>query len=281
MIRIVTDSMSDLKPEEGLAMGVTVLPQPVRFGTEEHWDGLDIARDEFFARLRVATELPKTSCVPPEKFLEAFNQLLENAEDEVLCITGSSKLSGCYQAAVMAREGCDAPERVTLVDSLNATTAEALLVMLAARKREEVASAAELAAYVEELKQHHRVVGHTATLKYLVMGGRLNPVVGKVGAALNIRPMLKIEGGEIGQAALCRGAAKTRSWYVEQLRQFPPDKRYPVIVAGADCPAQVAEFKQLLEESGLDLPPIQTMEIGCIIGTHVGPDLTLVTWIQA
>ena len=81
MIRIVTDSMSDLKPEEGLAMGVTVLPQPVRFGTEEHWDGLDIERDDFFARLRVAQELPKTSCVPPEKFLEAYNRLLAQPED--------------------------------------------------------------------------------------------------------------------------------------------------------------------------------------------------------
>ncbi|MGN0762758.1 MAG: hypothetical protein ACI4MK_05195, partial [Aristaeellaceae bacterium] len=69
--------------------------------------------------------------------------------------------------------------------------------------------------------------------------------------------------------------------YVEQLKQFPPDKRYPIILAGADCPAQVAEFKQLLEESGLDLPEIRTMEIGCIIGTHVGPDLTLASWIQA
>lgn len=281
MIRIVTDSMSDLKPEEGLAMGVTVLPQPVRFGTEEHWDGLDITREEFFARLRVAEELPKTSCVPPEKFLEAYNRLLAQPEDEILCITGSSKLSGCYQAALMARESCSDPARVIVVDSLNATAAEALLVILAADKRDSVSSAAELAAYVEELKQHHKVTGHTPTLKYLVMGGRLNPVVGKVGAALNIRPMLKIEGGEISQAGLCRGAAKTRSWYVEQLKQFPPDKRYPIILAGADCPAQVAEFKQLLEESGLDLPEIRTMEIGCIIGTHVGPDLTLASWIQA
>ena len=136
-------------------------------------------------------------------------------------------------------------------------------------------------AFVEELKQHHKVTGHTPTLKYLVMGGRLNPVVGKVGAALNIRPMLKIEGGEISQAGLCRGAAKTRSWYVEQLKQFPPDKRYPIILAGADYPAQVAELRQLLEGSGLDLPEIRSMEIGCIIGTHVGPDLTLATWIQA
>ena len=281
MIRILTDSMSDLTQEDASRLGITVLPMPVSFGEEERWEGVDLSREEFFARLRVAEELPKTSCVPPEKFLEAYNRLLAQPEDEILCITGSSKLSGCYQAALMARESCSDPARVTVVDSLNATAAEALLVILAAEKRDSVGSVAELAAYVEELKKHHKVTGHTPTLKYLVMGGRLNPVVGKVGAALNIRPMLKIEGGEISQAGLCRGAAKTRSWYVEQLKQFPPDKRYPIILAGADCPAQVAELRQLLEGSGLDLPEIRSMEIGCIIGTHVGPDLTLATWIQA
>lgn len=279
MIRIVTDSMCDLKPEEGAALGVTVLPQPVRFGTEEYWDGVDIPRETFFARLRVAEELPKTSCVPPENFLEAFDKMLRGSEDEILCITGSSKLSGCYQAAVMARGGCLAPERVTVVDSLNATDAEALLVLMAAEQAGRASSAAELAAYVEALRPRQKTVGQTATLKYLVMGGRLNPLVGKVGTALNIRPMLKIEDGEISQAGLCRGAAKARGWYVEQLKQFPPDPAFPLIIGGADCPEMVADFKRLFEESGLTLPPIRTMEIGCIIGTHVGPDLTVVTWI--
>lgn len=279
MIRIITDSMSDLLPQEGEALGVTVLPQPLRFGTQEYWDGLDLTRAEFYGRLRTADELPKTSCVPPEKFLEAFNAALTDGRDEILCITGSSKLSGCFQAATLARENCADPQRVVVVDSLGATDAEALLILMAVQHLPEVSSAAELAAYVEALRLRQKTVGQTPTLKYLVMGGRLNPLVGRVGSALSIRPMLKIEGGEISQAGLCRSAAKSRGWYVEQLKQFPPDLRYPLIIGGADCPGLVAEFKQLLEQSGLELPPIRTMEIGCIIGTHVGPELTVVTWI--
>lgn len=99
MIRIVTESMSDFTQEEAKAADLIVMPLPIRFGMEEYWDdGVSLTQDDFYARLRVAKELPKTSQVPVEHYRKCFNRLLENPEDEVLVITGSSKLSGCYQS---------------------------------------------------------------------------------------------------------------------------------------------------------------------------------------
>lgn len=129
MIRIVTESMSDFTQEEAKAADLIVMPLPIRFGMEEYWDdGVSLTQDDFYARLRVAKELPKTSQVPVEHYRKCFNRLLENLEDEVLVITGSSKLSGCYQSACIAREACHDPARVTVLDSLNATCAEYMLV---------------------------------------------------------------------------------------------------------------------------------------------------------
>lgn len=103
MIRIVTESMSDFTQEEAKAADLIVMPLPIRFGMEEYWDdGVSLTQDDFYARLRVAKELPKTSQVPVEHYRKCFNRLLENQEDEVLVITGSSKLSGCYQSACIA-----------------------------------------------------------------------------------------------------------------------------------------------------------------------------------
>lgn len=113
MIRIVTESMSDFTQEEAKAADLIVMPLPIRFGMEEYWDdGVSLTQDDFYARLRVAKELPKTSQVPVEHYRKCFNRLLENPEDEVLVITGSSKLSGCYQSACIAREACHDPARV-------------------------------------------------------------------------------------------------------------------------------------------------------------------------
>lgn len=85
MIRIVTESMSDFTQEEAKAADLIVMPLPIRFGMEEYWDdGVSLTQDDFYARLRVAKELPKTSQVPVEHYRKCFNRLLENPEDEVL-----------------------------------------------------------------------------------------------------------------------------------------------------------------------------------------------------
>ena len=281
MIHIVTDSMSDVSQERARACHIEVLPQPIRFGEEEMWDdGAVSTQQEFYRRIRAASELPKTSQVPMSSFLDAFNRALNDPEAQVLCITGSSQLSGCYQSACLARESCADPDRVTVIDSLNATCAETMLVEEAAAQRDAGKSIGEVVARVEEVRSRHKIIGMADDLKYLVMGGRLSPLVGKVGTALHIKPTLKIEGGVIDKAGVVRGNAKGRAWYVEQLKLFPPDKSIPLYVAGADCPDMVALIREQIESAGLDLPEIREVNIGCLIGTHVGPGLTLISWMM-
>ena len=119
MIRIVTESMSDFTQEEAKAADLIVMPLPIRFGMEEYWDdGVSLTQDDFYARLRVAKELPKTSQVPVEHYRKCFNRLLENPEDEVLVIPGSSELSGCCQSACVARAACHGPARVAVLENV-------------------------------------------------------------------------------------------------------------------------------------------------------------------
>ncbi len=280
MIRIITEAMSDLTRDEAYALGVTLVPQPLRFGMEEFLDdGSASLRADFFARMRVANELPHTSMVPMAFWLDAFNKRLRNQEDELLVITGSSKLSGGHHAAELAQEECSAPERVTVVDSMNATCGEMLLVEEAARLRDTGASMAEIVAHLEDLKARNATIGLADDLKYLVMGGRLNPLVGKVGGALNLKPTLMITGGVIEKEGIVRGTKKGHAWYIEQLRKFPPDPSVPLYIGGADCEDVVALLKGMVEEAGIDVT-IRPMGIGCLIGTHVGPGLTLMSWVK-
>lgn len=281
MIHIVADSMSDVSQEKARAYGIDVQPQPIRFGEEEFWDdGVSITQAEFYRRVRAATELPKTSQVPMGNFMEAFNRALADPADEVICVTGSSILSGCYQSACVARENCVDPDRVTVIDSMTATCAETLMVEELVRMRDAGATMPEMVARMEDLKVRGKIVGMADDLKYLVMGGRLSPLVGKVGTALSIKPTLKIEDGVISKAGVVHGNAKGRAWYVEQLKTFPPDKDFPLYIGGADCPDMVALIRHQIEAAGLDLPEIREVSIGCLIGTHVGPGLTLLSWVK-
>ncbi len=281
MIRIITEAMSDLTREDALRLNITLVAQPLRFGMEEYLDdGFSIKREDFFARMRVSTELPHTSMVPMAFWLDAFNKRLRNPEDEILCITGSSRLSGGHHSAEMAQEECDAPDRVTVVDTMSGSCGEMLLVEEAVRMRDKGASVAQIVARLEELKTRQLLFGLADDLKYLVMGGRLNPLIGKVGGALNIKPTLMLKDGVIEKESVVRGVKKGYAWYIEQLKKTPPDPSIPVYIGGADCADTVALLTNMVMEAGINCT-IRPMSIGCLVGTHVGPGLTLMSWVKS
>ena len=281
MIRMITEAMSDLTRSDAQRLGITIVAQPLRFGMEEYLDdGHSINRGEFFARMRASSELPHTSMVPMAFWLDAFNKGLRNPEDQIICITGSSRLSGGHHSAEMAREECDDPRRVTVIDSMSASCGEMLLVEAAARLRSEGATVQEIVDHVESLKSRQLLFGLADDLKYLVMGGRLNPLVGKVGGALNIKPTLMVKDGVIEKEGIVRGVKKGYAWYIEQLKKNPPVKGVPLYIGGADCPETVELLRSMVQEAGIDAE-IRPMSIGCLVGTHVGPGLTLMSWVKA
>ncbi len=272
--------MSDLTPQEAESLGVVMLPLTVRFDTQEFREGYDISREEFFVRLRAATTLPKTSQIPPDKFRKTFEQILQDRDTEILYISGSSKISGCYQSAVTARSMLKEPERVHIIDSLIAISGEALLVRMAAAKAKLYESAKALKDFIISLRDRQRCFGQAEDLKYLIMGGRLSPLVAKAGNALSIKPMLKFEDGEIMQAGLIRGRSRAKNWYLEKLIQYPARLDCPLVVAGCDCPEDTEKLAEFFRSQRMELPEIITMGVGAVIGSHVGPGLMAVSWIE-
>ena len=65
MIRIITDSGSDISQSEASKLGITVIPLKVRFNDIEYIDDVTITNEEFFNRLVESDELPKTSQLTP------------------------------------------------------------------------------------------------------------------------------------------------------------------------------------------------------------------------
>ena len=267
MTQIITDSMSDILPQEAQRLGVRVAPLQVRFGETSYDDGIDIEPAAFYQMLREAQELPKTNQVAP----------LSTGES-VLCITGSSRLSGTYQSAMLARQSVGG-DRVFVVDSRSASLGEALLVYEAVHRSALGADAPSLAATLESLVARQALVGQVAQLKYLVMGGRLPAVAGHVGAALSLRPLLRMADGRLEALGVCRGARKSMEWFAGQLRKMPPDSQYPLILASADERETLAALRDYLRAEELLPDDTRTMDIGCVIGAHTGPGCLAMAWI--
>ena len=109
-IHIVTDSPSDLSGEAE-ALNLHVIPMQVIFEDGVYLDGVDLTPSEFYEKQAKAEVLPRTSQVNPEEYCRIFQPLLENG-DEVVAILMSSRLSGTFQSATIAKSLLEGGERL-------------------------------------------------------------------------------------------------------------------------------------------------------------------------
>lgn len=269
MIRIVTDSTSDLPAARAAELGVEILPLSVHFGEESFRDGVDITREEFYARLAGVDTLPTTSQIPPETFIDAFRRLTENG-DQVLGVFLSSDMSGTYQSAMIARD-IVGEENIAVVDSRTVTFALGLLVEEACALRDQGLPLDGLRQRVEALAGRVRLLAVVDTLKYLKMGGRISGAAAVVGGLLGICPVITIENGLVASVGKGRGRKAGFQFIARWLEEKEKiDTGLPVAFGHSDAPQVMADCMEFFREQtgGARLCP---MDIGAVVGTHAGP----------
>lgn len=280
MVRIITDGTSDLSAQRAEELGVHVMPMRVFFGQESFVDGVDITREEFFARLTSSDELPTTSQLNPDDFLEVFQKYVGQG-DEIVGIFLSTELSGTCQSACIARDMVEGGE-IHIVDSRTVTFALALLVEEAARMRDAGLSAAEIAREVEKLAQRTHLLAIVDTLTYLKKGGRISAATAAVGGLLGIKPIVGVDSrGTVEALGKARSIPAGLEWIARHIRQVPADPARPVAYGHSNSPERVPVCVEALKEV---LPQSQTPvmgSIGAVIGTHVGPGAVGVAYIAA
>ena len=102
MIKILVDTSSDYTVEEIQARGMELAPLHITIGEADYRDAYDLTKDKFYELLTSNEEVPKTSQPTPQDFVDIFEKAEEEG-DELICILLSSKLSGTFQSAVLAK----------------------------------------------------------------------------------------------------------------------------------------------------------------------------------
>ncbi len=115
---VVTDSTADVPKELCDELGITVVPLKVNFSESETYeDRVTLSPSQFFQKVREYDSIPTTSQPTPYQFEEIYASLLEQEDTSVISIHLSSKLSGTYQAATIAKAEMDDDARIHVVDS--------------------------------------------------------------------------------------------------------------------------------------------------------------------
>ena len=270
-VRIITDSACDIPPEEAKALGIEVLPITVMFGGEEYLDGVTLSNRAFFEKLVESDALPHTCQITPFQYGEAFRAAAE-AGEEAVCITLSSRLSGCWNSACLAAE--DYAGRVTVVDSENVSIGQRILVLLAARLREQGLTGTEIAARLEAQKKRVRVLALLDTLEYLKKGGRISSAVAFAGGVLSIKPVVAVQKGEVALIGKARGSKNGNNLLMQFVQQSGGIDFSMPYALGYSGLSDALLQKYIRDSEALYKGHVQELPVCCIgstIGTYAGP----------
>lgn len=261
MVKIITDSSSNITQEEAKALGITLLPLTINFGTEEFLDGIDIGFGEFYEKMESSKEFPHTSQLTEEQIESAVIKAREEA-DEVLVISLASVLSGSYERCRAVAEKYD---NVYAYDS-KCTTVMLKLCVLEALKHKD-GSAAEIMAMLDGLRPKLKIYAVLDTLENLRRGGRLSNVSAILGSLLKIKPVITFSAeGKVEMLSKQFGINKGISYIGGLIDIKKIDFTKPVYLIYT---ADDKNSEALLSKLGIEYS--EKSNICPVIGAHIGP----------
>ena len=275
---VVLDSTADLSEPEKRYANWRLVPLYVRFGDETFREYVDLSAEEFYARLRDASEPPKSSQPTPGDFSSVFAEL--EGYEKVLCVMISAKLSGTAESARLGAES-SGDERVTVIDSAVASGGTVILADALQRRLERGTTEEELLDAVERFKRDRGLLFTVETLEYLVRGGRIGKAQGLAGQLLSVKPILAFDDGVVAPLKRVRGRAKALAelerLFVDATEDSP---NLHVGIGHAAAPGDAEGLVQRVQaarpRASLDI----VTTLGPVIGTHGGPGTLGLFWFQ-
>lgn len=271
-IRIVTDSTADLSTDFVRRYGITVVPLNVFIEGKQYRDKLDITNDEFYDVLRTSKELPTTSQPSPAVFVEQYRSLAEQGAEQILSIHLASELSGTYQSSVLAADMVKEQVMVHCINSRTATMGLGLLVLSAAKLVEEEMVFENVVEILQRMTERLDLYFLLDSLDNLHKGGRIGKASHLFGTLLNIKPVLNLSNGVISAYEKVRGNKENKA--LERLIEILKEKIDPskkVYCAMGYCDnREVAEYIVQRLEGQIDCDEFVYLQIGSVVGTHIG-----------
>lgn len=279
MVRIITDSAADFEPNELERMNITCIPLTVMFGDREYQENVDLSKEKFYELLLRNEEFPKTSQASPQILLDLFEDAIAYG-DEAIYITLSSALSGTYQSAVATKVMADS-DHCYVLDGLNATGGQRMLVEYAVKLRDVGKTAPEIVAEVEALRDRIVLYACVNTLEYLYKGGRISHTVYKVGSFTNIKPIISVdEQGRVDVPAKAMGMRKGMEVLCKRLELQKPSEDFPLYVMYTNNRGVGETLAKRFRELGYEIPDDHIIQVGAAIGAHVGPDACGMVYVE-
>ena len=276
---IVSDSSCDLPDELIKENNIKVVPFYVSLdGNDYLKERVNLQVRDFYEKMVNESNLnPKTTLPSVADYEDVFEEQIK-AGNSIICVCITSKFSGSYNSASVAKENCleKYPNaKITVIDSMVNTGVQGLLVLEIARMKRDGKTYDEAIKLANAMRKTGRIFFTVGNLEYLRKGGRIGKLVGIVGATLKIKPIIVLRDGEIFSAGISFTRKKSFLKATDAaLNYFKENKENPddyQLITGYGYDIEEGKlYNEKLKEI-LKREDVLLIQIGATIGVHTGP----------
>lgn len=272
---VITDSNSGIQKQEAEALGIFLIPMPVIIDGAVRYEEIDLTQEEFYQCLTGGKSVT-TSQPSPGDVMELWDNVLAQGYDSLVYIPMSSGLSqSCHTALSLAAE-YDGKVQVADNHRISVTMRES--VIEAKQLADKGTPAVEIKEILEANAYLSTIYLAVDTLEFLLKGGRITPAAAALGAVLNIKPILSIQGERLDAFAKVRGMKKCKKKIIEALKSdlenrfHQPDMdRIRIGTAGSNLTAEESQDWKCTLENAFPGAYVYYNPLSLSIGCHTGP----------
>jgi len=257
-VAIVTDSSADLTPEMRAGGRITVIPIPTT---------------AIPSRAAMPRDVERQLNGPPpalvDTFVATFSELATD-HDAIVAVLLSSRLGGMVDAALQARERLAKVVPIDVVDSRSASLGLGFQAVHGTELAQQGMGAVEIAAALRAATDRYHVVFSVESVEHLRVSGRIGRSAAMIADALQLKPLLRIDEGQI----IPYERARTRQRAIHELADFvselPAVERCAVLYATSRTDGDRL-FQTIAAVTRLPSHRLTLHQIGPAVAAQVGP----------
>lgn len=271
-MKIVTDCAADMSLDEREQLGIVEAPLYIHF-PEGEINSADMTPDEFYNRLEaMRPEIPTTAQPSSGMFAELYQKLAETSQN-ILSVHISSGLSGTFNSARLGAEQVKEAV-VNVLDTMTLSGGERFQVLAAAMAAKAGWGMEAIKERLSSIREQTEVIYTLETLDYLARGGRIGRVQALMGAALKIKPIIRVDraDGKYSTVSKSRTIPQAMESIADHLHEMYQDTPVWITVLHGRFHEGADNMSKILSER-LNAAKVEVMRISPVLGVHTGPGI--------
>ena len=259
---------------------VKVIRSMVIMGDKEFVDYEELKADEFYEMIeKDPTILPRTSMASTGTMAEAYEELRDKGCDTILFVTISSKMSGIYDNALIAKKMVDGVD-IHVFDSRSVGYIESAMIFKAYEGYKAGKTIEEILKDLEYIRDNHKIYFAVNDLKFLIKNGRLSNAAGIMANMLKIKPLLEIDKtGAVISVEKIRTFNKAVDRVIEKFLTETEGKDAEVMIIHANNPETVKYIREKVLTARPEIGEIKDYLLAPAVAAHSGPKAITICYI--